>query len=300
MTDLQKGFLAVLAGGAAIGSAAIFMRLAPVTPTSAAFWRMTLASPALLLWAWWTLSRTPNETRPPRPPHGRTMRDLALVGFWFAADMALWHWAVAGTTVANATLLANMSAVLTALAGLVFFGDRFQGRFYIGLLLALAGAATLIGQSAEVSPDNLGGDLLGLATAFAYAGYLISGGRVRQRHPTAVVMAGSGVVTALFLLPLALSETGAFVPATAAGWLPLIGLGLVTHVLGQSLIMFGLAHLPAAMGSLSLLIQPVVAALLAWLIFGEALGWAHLVGAVLIFSGIQLARRSLKKPGRAG
>ena len=215
------------------------------------------------------------------------------VGLWFAADLYLWHWSVAKTTVANATLLANMAAVFTAVAAFLFFGQRFSRSFLGGLVLALAGAATLMGQNASIDSDYLLGDMLGIATAIAYAGYIIFAARARGTLTTPMVMFGSALTTALLLLPLALVEEGVFFPANFNAWLPLLGLGWFAHVFGQSLIIYGLAHVPATLGSVTLLIQPVISALLAWWLFAEALGLYHLLGALLIFAGIMLARKGL-------
>ena len=291
-SGFAKGFTAVIAGAIAIGTAAIFMRLSDVSPTAAAFWRVTLALPLLFIWLMVDRqSRAQIKTR----PKGPLLLSAALVGFWFAADLFLWHWSVEKTTVANATLLANMATIFTALGGFLFFGQRFSRTFIGGMTLAVLGAIALVGQNASINPDYLVGDLLGVATAVAYAGYIIVAARIRGTLTTPMVMFGSALTTAIFLLPLALLEDGAFFPASLSAWLPLLGLAWLAHILGQSLIIYGLAHVPAALGSVSLLTQPVVSALLAWWLFAEALGSGHLIGALLIFTGIMLARKGAGK-----
>ena len=62
-------------------------------------------------------------------------------------------------------------------------------------------------------------------------------------------------------------------------------------MLGQGLIAYAFAHLPAALCSVSLLIQPVMASLFAWALFGEAIGAAQFVGGAVVLSGIWLAKR---------
>jgi len=214
-----------------------------------------------------------------------------IVGLWFAADLFLWHWSVEKTTVANATLLANMAVIFNALAAFIFLGQRFSRTFLGGLVCAVLGAAALIGQNASINPEYFIGDMLGIATAVAYAGYIIFAARARGLLTTPIIMFGSALTTAVVLLPVALMEEGLFLPANLEGWLPLLGLGWFAHVLGQSLIIYGLAHVPATLGSVTLLLQPVISALLAWWIFTEALGLGHLIGAALIFTGIALARK---------
>lgn len=284
--------IALFAGAVSIGAAPILVRLADVAPVASAFWRVALALP--VLWAW-EVARLRRNRAGAGPSDGPLpVLGLVLAGVFFAADLALWHLSILWTTVANATLLANVAPVFVVLAGFLFFSERFSGRFLAGLVLAMVGAAALIGASAEIGGDRLAGDALGLATAVCYAGYIVAVARVRARAATATVMLWSSLVTAVVLLPLALLAPGPFWPAGLDGWLVLIALALVTQVGGQGLIAYALAHLPAAFGSVSLLVQPVIAAGLAWLLFAEALGPLELAGAGLVLAGIAMARRGTR------
>ena len=105
-------------------------------------------------------------------------------------------------------------------------------------------------------------------------------------------MAWSGVFASAILLIVALLSGGRLFPATPNGWMVLFGLALLTHAAGQSLIAFALGKLPAAFGSLGLLVQPVAAAFLAWSLLGEAVGWPQIVGGALVLTGIVLARKA--------
>lgn len=286
-------FMSLLVGGLALGTSPILMRYADVTPTSSAFWRLALAIPLLILWQAYDIRKNAGRATPGL--NYKDMKPFIIVGFFFALDLTLWHWSVRLTSVANATLLANMAAVFTALGGFLFFGARFSRTFIGGMVLALMGAMALMGHSFEVNPDNLYGDFLGLVTALAYAAYMIASAEARKKFSTVSIVLGTAVFGCIFLLPIALYETGNFIPATLAGWAPLIGLAWFAHVIGQSLIVYALAHLPAAFGSVSLLIQPIVAAVLAWILFFEVLGIYHFIGATLIISGIMVCKKGVSK-----
>ena len=71
----------------------------------------------------------------------------------------------------------------------------------------------------------------------------------------------------------------------------LLGLAMISQVLGQGLIAYAFAHLPASLSSVSLLIQPVMATLFAWFLFGEPIGAVQIVGGAVVLGGIWLARR---------
>ena len=287
--------IALLCGAVAIAFAPIFVRLSPLEPTATAFHRLFLALPVLWLWLAVEDGGRRGGVRG-RAPLGRAdLIGLGVCGLFFAGDLAFWHWSIRYTSVANATLLANFAPVFVALAGFLFYGERFSRTFLVGMAVALAGASVLMGRSLHLSADNALGDALGLITAVFYAGYIVSVGRLRARLSTATIMAGSGLVTCAALLPIALLSGEALIPETAAGWLVLLGLALVSHCGGQSLIAFALAHLPAAFSSVSLLLQPAVAAGLAWVLLGEALGWVQGTGALAILAGIALARRGSRE-----
>ena len=289
----------LLTGAVAIGFAPIFVRLSELGPTATAFHRLLLALPAL--WLWHALrARAGSEAK--RPARRSDYAGLAVAGLFFAGDLACWHWSITFTSVANATLLANFAPVFVALASFVVFGERFSRMFIIGMAAALAGACVLMGRSFTLSPTNLLGDALGLVTAAFYAGYIVSVGRLRATFSTAAIMAWSGLVTCLVLYPVAVLSGENLVPSTLYGWAVLLGLALFSHAGGQSLIAYALAHLPAAFSSVSLLLQPAVAAVLAWVILGEALGPYQGLGAMMILAGIAIARRGSRatpSPGKA-
>jgi drug/metabolite transporter (DMT)-like permease len=109
---------------------------------------------------------------------------------------------------------------------------------------------------------------------------------------TARLLAWSTTITAAALLPVALMVPQPLLPSSAGGWLVLAGLALVTQILGQGLIAYAFAHLPASLSSVSLLIQPGMAALFAWWLFAEAIGPAQLVGGVIVLAGIWIAKKA--------
>jgi drug/metabolite transporter (DMT)-like permease len=92
------------------------------------------------------------------------------------------------------------------------------------------------------------------------------------------------------LLPVTLLSGERLLALSLSGWAVLIGLALISQVGGQGMITFALAHLPAPFSSVSLLLQPPVAALLAWLILQEPLSLGQGIGGLIILTGIILAR----------
>jgi drug/metabolite transporter (DMT)-like permease len=282
---------ALFAGAAAIGTSAVLVKLTDVGPVSSAFWRVALALPVLWLWARMS-DRGPEDRADPK-----AFRLLALTGFFFAGDLAVWHWSIVLTSVANATLLANCAPIFVTLAAWLLFRRVPRAQFVVGLATAIAGMALLLRGDFGHSGSQLVGDALGIVTAMFYAAYQLTVTRARKAISTARIMAVSGAVTAAILLPIALASGERFFPATAAGWTPLVALALISQAGGQSLIAYAMAHLPATFSSVGLLLQPVVAAALAWIVLGESLTTMAIAGGVLVLAGIRIAHAAGRADG---
>jgi drug/metabolite transporter (DMT)-like permease len=88
-----------------------------------------------------------------------------------------------------------------------------------------------------------------------------------------------------------------FWPQSARGWWVLIGLALLSHVAGQGLIAWALAHLSAAFSAVGLLVQPVAAAVFAWLILAEPFGTRQAIGGAIVLAGIVTCRLAMPQKG---
>ncbi|MFO1152845.1 MAG: DMT family transporter [Rhodospirillales bacterium] len=295
--------VALFTGAAAIAFAPIFVRLSEVGPIATGFYRLALALP--VLWAWDRAMRRERRDGGSDATAADAMAGsgagsgsdanliwgVVLAGLCFAGDLALWHWSLRFTSVANATLFPNLAPVFVTLIGWLLWRQRVRPLFLIGMAMAIAGAALLMGGSVRLSQAHLLGDALALVTAVFYAGYIVAVARLRQRLSTSAIMVKSGVVTAVVLFVLAAATGERLLPTTTGGWATLVGLALLSHAAGQSLIAYALAHLPATFSAVGLLLQPAIAALLAWLLFAEAIGGWQAAGAAVILAGIVVARR---------
>jgi drug/metabolite transporter (DMT)-like permease len=261
------------------------VRVSEAGPTATAFWRVALAVPAL--WFLYWIKRKARARR----YSGKSWLLIA-AGVAFAGDLAFWHASINLTSVANSTLLANLASILVTLALWIFLRQRPTRLFLAGLAAALAGVLLLVQASLKFSDTGLIGDALGVVTAMFYAGYLLAVKALRDRGATTLhLMAVTTTITAILLFPVALITGEQFFPKTGEGWLILLGLALVSHAAGQGLIAYALAHLPAAFSSVSLLFQPVMAALFAWLLLAEPLVPLQIAGGAVVLIGIYLARR---------
>jgi drug/metabolite transporter (DMT)-like permease len=280
--DSRPAIAALVFGALVIGTTPILVRLAACGPAAAGFWRLTFAAPLLAIVA---IGHGSSRL-------GAPSRAMVLAGVAFALDLLCWHYGIRYTSVANATVLPNLTPVLVTLAAWLVFKERPRPIFLIGMAVAIGGAVVMAAAGVETRPGPAPhlGDALSASTAVWYGLYFLAVRVARQAHATSHVMLWSCLVGAPLLLAAALILHEAILPATALGWAAVAGLGLA-QVFGQGSIAWALGQLPAATASVTVLVQPVAAALLAYAIFGEQLTWLQTLGGAVALMGVVVAQR---------
>jgi drug/metabolite transporter (DMT)-like permease len=282
--DGRLALAALVFGALVIATSPILVRLAACGPAAAGFWRLAFAMPLLTLMA----------VGAPRASGGigTPTRAMLLAGLWFALDLGCWHYGIRYTSVANATVLPNLTPVIVTLVSWFAFRERPRAVFLIGMATAIAGAVLMAeaARAAPVGPAPHIGDILSASTAVWYALYFIAVRSARLARPTVSVMLWSCLVGAPLLLAAALALHEQILPATALGWAAAVGLGLA-HVFGQGSIAWALGRLPASTASVTVLVQPVAAAVLAYFIFGETLTPLQALGGAVALGGIVIAQQ---------
>jgi len=274
-------FAALVVANVALAFGPWFVRLADTGPVASGFWRITLAAPLLVVLA------LASGARPVRLGAGLWLA-LLVGGVAFAADLGSWHLGILRTTLANATLFGNSATLIFPIYGFLAaraWPTRTQA---VALLLAAAGAGLLIGRSYQLDPRHLAGDLLCILAGILYTFYFIMMARARNVMAPLPALAVSTLASSLPLLAFASAMGERIVPAD---WWPLIGLALVSQVIGQGCMIYALGRLTPLVIGIALLIQPVVAGAVGWLVYDERLTAPDLAGVVLVAAALVLVRR---------
>lgn len=270
----------LLFGACVIGLSPILVRLTTTGPAAAGFWRLVFALPLL---AAMTLRTSGSLGRP---------SNMALIaGVMFALDLGFWHYGIKYTSVTNATVLSNLTPVVVTAFAWIFLKQRPRALFLLAVAVAVAGAWTMaLGKpgGGHIVNQPLG-DAFSVTTALWYALYMLAIGEGRKRETTSRLMFWTSVVGAPLMLVAVLVLREQLIPLTAAGWLACLGLG-VMHVAGQGSIAWAMGRLPTSTASVVVLIQPVVAAWLGFVLFGEAIGPLQAAGAAVALAGVVLAQ----------
>jgi drug/metabolite transporter (DMT)-like permease len=290
----DRPVLAGLLGALVIAFSAILVRLAEVTPATAAFFRCAYAVPVLAVLAWLERRR--------HGPRERRERLLAFVaGLVFAADLIFWNYSIKAVGAGLATVLGNVQVVLVALIAWMALGERPASRTLISIPIALTGVVLISGLvgSGAYGDDPALGVMYGLLTAISYALFLLI---LRQagssERPPAGPLLDATASAAVFaaIAGVAIGDIDWVPGAESQAWLVLLALS--SQVLGWMLISVSLPRLPAAVTSILLMLQPVCAVLLGAVLLDEAPSAVQLSGVAIVLGAVGFA--TLRSRPRVG
>jgi drug/metabolite transporter (DMT)-like permease len=287
----------VAAGAVCISFAAVFVKLVPVGPTAAAFYRMLFGGVALLV----ILVARRRRLRLSAAAFGLA----AACGLFFALDLAFWHQCIRYVGPGLATILANFQVFFMAAVGVLFLRERLSWRLVVGILAAFAGLYLVVGVKwGELAATFKWGILLGLITAVCYTSFLLTLRRLRRLGPASRPSAVGTVVIISFVAAACLAAFVALrgesfaIPDGGTGAL-LVAYGLVGQVLGWVLISSGVPGMEVSRLGLLLLLQPSLAFVWDMSFFGRPTTWLDGVGVVVALAAIYLGTTARRAGGNA-
>ena len=286
MSTRSKAFVALSVGVISIGFAAIFIVQAGAPGTVSAFYRMAVGA-VLIALPFASRVRRQDKALP------ATGVKLALLGgLLFAVDVALWATGITISGATNPTLMANTAPLWVGLGAMLFFGERPRGLFWLGLVIAMVGAAVVLGAAAFRASEFGLGTLFGLLAAVFYGAYYLVTQRGRVHLSTLSYFWISTATAAIILLLFNLLTGRPITGYEARTYVYFLALGLVAQTMGWLTINYAQGYLPASIVAPTLLIQPVVTAIFAVVLLGEQLVAWQIAGGFLVLLGVYLVHRS--------
>jgi drug/metabolite transporter (DMT)-like permease len=277
-------------GAFVIAFSAILVRLAEVSPSTAAFFRCAYALPPLALLAWL------EERRYGRRPL-RERLPLWGAGVMFAADLTFWHHSIEAVGAGLATLLGNIQVILVGLFAWAALGERPDNRALASIPVVFAGVVLISGVigSGAYGDDPLLGVIFGVVTAITYALFILilREGNMDIRRPAGPLFDAT-LSAAVFsaIGGIAVGDIDWVPGLESQAWLVLLALS--SQVLGWLLISVSLPRLPAVLTSILLMLQPVSTIFLGAVLLSESPSQVQLAGVAIVIAGVAIAT---VKPG---
>lgn len=224
----------------------------------------------------------------------KTLGLSALSGVFLAVHFVLWFESLSHTSVASSTTIVCTEVIWVSLGFVLFLKGKISKKAVLAIGVTLIGSV-LIAFADSAEGAHLYGDMLALLAAVAVAVYMLIGRAVRENTSTAVYTYIVYVACSATLLLICLVQK---VSVFAFGWNAVIVgllLAVFSTILGHSIFSWCLKFFSPSFVSASKLCEPVVAAILAGILFGEipsgvqALGGALVLGGVFYYSKIENA-----------
>ncbi len=278
-------YIALAVGIIALSLSAMFVRWADAPGPMTGFYRLLIS----------TLLLTPfffrQQKHLPRIDRKFLYFPLA-AGLFTAFDFAFWNSSLKFTTAANATLLGNTAPLWVALAALLIFHEKLKGIFWAGLILALTGAALVMGSDFLLHPTLGLGDLMASTAAIFYASYqlITQRGRVHIDPFRYTWLVGVSATTGMLIMNLVLGNS--FTGFSAQTWVIFFATAIVSQMIGYLAITYALGHLPASIVAPTLIGQPILTAALAIPLLGEIPTTLQWIGGGIALAGIYIVNQS--------
>ncbi len=280
--------MALFTGLIIIGFSAILIKSANAPGIVTAFYRVAIASLVLFL---------------PFLSRWQMVKQLSLKallmpilgGIAFGVDTGLWSWAIEISNATIPTLMANLAPVWVGLGALFIFKEKQSKGFWIGLAITISGMFTMAARSLYVNDGLIAGISISIVAGIFYGIYHLFTQQGRSLMNTLLYLSISSFAAAATTGIGVLLSPYSFTGYADTTWLIWLGYGIGVHVGGWALINYSQGHLKATTVSPTLLGQPVITAIAAFIILNEALSSWQIIGGLVVIAGIYLVNTTRLK-----
>lgn len=297
-------FLALAIALLAIGLSPIFVRfsIAEIGAVSTIYNRFWIAGLFLGIWSGFTTFRQDlSDEKLTKSPPVYTLKTfglLLLVGILFALIQLFWALSLNQTSViSSVTILHGLRPLLTTLGGWILFNNRYDSRFLIGMTIAIFGSILIGFNDFSESIYKFQGDLLSVLSAICSALELLLMEHLITQFKTRTLMLWCCLVGSLIMLIVLLflsvtTKNVNFLPISWQGWGVVVALAFISQIIGHGLITYSLNYLSSGVVAVSMLLDPVISAVFAWIILSEQINLLSGLFCCIVLLGIYVSLSS--------
>jgi drug/metabolite transporter (DMT)-like permease len=272
----------------------LWVRWSDGSPELLGFWRLFVASLALAIWSQKSLRIRAQW----RAASSRTRFFAVMAGVLLFAHLWTYKYQAHHTRIANGMILFASNPLWTALFSMLFLKDRLNWRLAVAYLMSLAGIYILVSRQLKFEPSTVNGDLVALLSALLYSGYILSSQQARRQIDYRNFSLILFPIAAFCFLGLGLGRGLEMWPSTPRVWIAIFGLAVFSTLLGHGLFVYLLRYMNINVMSCGKLLEPVLAAIAAWMIFDENINSAIVISFALTAGGVLVLVLGRKRRGR--
>lgn len=272
------------------GIGPLFNKSMSVSAPTIAFYRFVVGIPVM-----WGAAFLAKAT-----PSRRVLKEAMLPAVLFALSMIAGFTAIKETSVANATLVTSLQPVLVMFVAPKMFGEKLRVSQVLLAITAVAGVLLVVLSGASTNGANVKGDLFALSNVLLWTAYFLLAKRTRNSGTSSWSFLASVFFWSLFIVgPWAMTVSSDLGGMRDRDWVLIVLMALVPGAIGHGLMTWSQQRLDATASSLIILLSPVVSTVGAWVVFGEALGWGQIAGAVVLLVALSGFARVTTSAGPA-
>jgi drug/metabolite transporter (DMT)-like permease len=272
-----------------IGFSAILIKLSLAPGNVTAFYRLFIGSVIVFIPFLF------NIRKPESRPSGRAVWISIAGGVIFGIDMVLWTTGVDLGGATMPTLVANTAPVWVGIGAMIFFKEKLRTGFWLGLAVALAGVFLVMSDTSGKPMSFNAGTILGLSAAVFYGSFFLISQQARKYINTLqyfwISSFSASMVNLLFIFILGQQLFG----YPFVSWVYFFIMGFIGQVVGWLILNYLQGKLPASLIAPTLLVQPVMTALLAMFFLGDSFTLLDIIGGTIVLSGIFIVHWTRKK-----
>jgi len=257
----------------------LFVRGVSTSTTTVIFWRFMVATPVMIFVAYLA--------------GGHLTKELFFKSFWpgvlFAGSLVTGLTALRETSIANATLIMSLQPVLVLMIAPKLFKEKVRITQVVSSVVAMIGVTIFILAAASTSGATIRGDLIAFSNLFVWTGYFLLSKHVRSTGAGAHSWSFLAIVfvwSSLFVAPWALATSNDIGGMTTKDWILVVSMVLLPGVLGHGMMTWAQRHVDVTVLSLLMLLQPVLGAVGAWIVYSQHLNGLQIFGGVLVLGAL--------------
>lgn len=272
--------LVVLFGALGVSMSPIFIKWSESPALTIAFYRMLTT---VILLSPYIIAKNLKEIK-----HigQKNLISIIISGIFLGLHFSAWILSLQYSTVASATVLVNTSPILLMFITYFVFKEKISKYKILAVLGAFVGSMLLAYGDFFGGSNALLGDGYALLGAFFVSFYLLIGNKVRQNVSMTSYTYLTYCFAALTILITNLFVGHPLVVTAPREYILFLGMAIFPTLLGHSLFNWSLKYVSATYISMAILLEPILASILAIFIFSELPSLLQFIGAMIVIASI--------------
>jgi len=214
-------------------------------------------------------------------------RIVLLPGALFGVSTIFGFTAIVETSIANATIIGNVSTAMVLFAAPKFLNEAISRWQVLLALTSFAGVVAVVIGAGNTGGSSLFGDFLAFVNASTWTLYFISSKRRRlEGFGTWQFLFGVSLIQTCVVVPYSLITSDDILQITWRDLGFLIAMTLFSGTVGHSFMLWAQKYVDASVSSLILLLGPVISSFGAWLVYGQQISLMQVIGGVVVLASL--------------